>query len=268
MISIFDYNDPRTFIKKRLQEMPKQGYGHLRKLSEFVGIHTTLTSQVLSGLKSFTPEQACLVAEYFGLSDIESEYFVSLVLVERAGNQNYKKMLKQRLESLRKQSAEIVNRVQVDRILTDEQRAVFYSDWLYTAIRQLCSIEGYNSIDQIQSYLGVSRRRVKQIVDFLLLTKLCVEEKGKLKVGPKATHLESSSPWVRVHHINWREKAIGKMSDEGEDKLHFTCPLTLSKRDVTRVREKIIQFINEVNAIVDPSPSEELHCLNIDWFKI
>lgn len=42
----------------------------------------------------------------------------------------------------------------------------------------------------------------------------------------------------------------------------------LSKADSDRIREFLIEAINRVDAILEPSPSEDLMCLNIDWFRV
>ena len=44
--------------------------------------------------------------------------------------------------------------------------------------------------------------------------------------------------------------------------------MTLSHKDALKIRQMIIEFIQSVNKVVDPSPSEEIHCMNIDWFVV
>ena len=248
--------------------MPKKGYGQAKKLAQYMGVHTTLVSQALKGIKGFTPEQAALISDFLGLTDIESEYFLLLVQWDRAGNEPLRKTLKRQIENMKRKSAELVNRLQAEKKLSEENRAVFYSDWAYSAVRQITAIPGFHDLDSIASYFNFSKKHTKEIVDFLLLTGLCKEEKNRLVVGPRSTHLESTSPWVRIHHMNWRQKAMEKINDDKAGKLHYTSPLTISKKDVLKVREMIVQFLEQVDKVIEPSPSEELFCLNIDWFKV
>jgi uncharacterized protein (TIGR02147 family) len=268
MISVFEYTNYRSYISDRLQQMPKKGYGQARNLSSFLKVHTTLVSQVLKGLKSFTLEQASLASEFLGLNDMETEYFLLLVQMDRAGNESLRKNLKRQIERLREKSSELINRLKSDRVLTEERRAIFYSDWTYSAIRQLTAIPGFQSLDAISQYLRLPNRKTKDAIEFLLEVGLCVEERGKIKIGPSSTHLESTSPWVRSHHINWRQKAIESMTNDEPAKLHYTCPLTISKEDALRIREKITKLLEEFDEVLVPSPSEQLRCLNIDWFSL
>lgn len=268
MNSLFNYIDYRKFLNERLKHMPKRGHGQMRKLAAFLNVHTTLTSQIFSGSKDFTLEQASLTAEFFGLNELETEYFLTLVQLSRAGNESLKKNLKKQISNIQKKAAELVNRVPVKATLTEEQRAIFYSDWTYTTIGQLVAIKGLNTIDAISDYLDMPRNQVSKVLEFLVQSGLCLEEKGNYKIGPTRTHVESTSPWVRIHHINWRQKAIEQISREYPTKLHYTCPVTLSKSDANKIREMIIKFVESINGVVDPSESQELHCINIDWFKI
>jgi len=268
MISIYNFDSPKPFLAARFAELPKGGYGQGLKLAQHLKVHTTLVSQLLKGRKSFTLEQAALTAEFLGLTEEETDYFLLLVQLERAGNPALKRNLKRQLTAKKETSRELVHRLKSEVKLKEEERATFYSDWAYAAIRQLTALSGFDSVDKIAAHLSLSRKRTKGLVDFLLSTGLCVEKNGKLAIGPKSTHLEANSPWVRVHHINWRQKAIEKVQETGESRLHYSCPMTISASDALKIREMIVKFLETVDAVIEPSPSEELHCINVDWFRI
>lgn len=80
-------------------------------------------------------------------------------------------------------------------------------------------------------------------------------------------HVPNESPLVVKHHTNWRLKAIQKMDKREQSELFFTAPMALSKKDFAIIREKFNVVIKETINIVKDSPSEELVCLNIDFFK-
>jgi uncharacterized protein (TIGR02147 family) len=248
--------------------MPKAGYGQSRRLADALNVHTTLVSHVMKGKKAFSLEQAIGTCEFLSLSDTETEFFLILVQAERAGNMALRKHFSRQMEKLREHSKELVNRLSSKRKLTEEDRATFYSDWAYSAVRQLIAIKGYQKIEDIAEYFRLSRRRTKEIIDFLVRVQLCIEDKSGLKVGPATTHLESSSPWVRSHHVNWRQKSVESLNREDASKLHYTAPMTLSRNDAEVIREMIVKFLESVDPVVEPSPSEALYCLNIDWFEV
>lgn len=268
MVSIYNFDDAKSFLMAHFQALPKRGRGQALRLAQHLRVHTTLVSQVLGGRKVFTLEQAADVAEFVGLTEPEGEFLLLLVQRERAGGAALREALGRQIRQRREAAKQLVARLKSDVKLKEEERAVFYSDWVFSAVRQLSAIPGFDSTEKIADYLGLSRARVKEVVDFLLATGLCVERSGRLAVGPQSTHLEASSPWVRVHHGNWRQKAMERVNDGKPSQLHYSAPMTLSARDAARLREMIVKFLESVDKLVEPSPSEELHCLNIDWFRV
>jgi uncharacterized protein (TIGR02147 family) len=268
MVSVFNFKDYRAFMRAQFASMPKGGYGQARRLARALDVHTTLVSQVMQGLRPFTPEQASQACEFFALNEMETDFFLLLVQLDRAGSPSLRRNLTRQIESLQAKSKELANRLIAKGKLSEESRAIFYSSWAYSAVRQMTAISGYQSIDAIADYFGLPRTRVRDLVDFLLSVNLCKEEKGQLRIGPTSTHLESKSPWARVYHLNWRQKAVESLDAESPSKLNYTAPMTLSRRDAEQIRELISKFLETVDQVVEPSPSEELHCLNIDWFPV
>jgi uncharacterized protein (TIGR02147 family) len=268
MDSIYRFTDYRAVIRKRFEEFPKKGYGQARRLAQHLKCHTTMISQVMSGIKTLTMEQALLTAEFLGFNEQESDYFILLVQLDRAGSEALRENLRSKIERMRAHSEELVNRLVKKRDLTEDQKAIFYSDWSYAAVRQVTALGERQPASEIAARLNLPIKHVVKVLEFLIETGLCVKTAHGIKIGPSATHLESSSPWVRTHHTNWRQKAIASLNDDQKSKLHYTAPMTLSAADALRIRDKLVGLLEEVDKILDPSPVEELHCLNIDWFKL
>jgi uncharacterized protein (TIGR02147 family) len=268
MPSIFEFDNYRKFLEACLNKMPHKGYGQMTRMAEALAVHPSLISQVLKEHKGLTTDQAAGLADFLGLGELEAEYFVLLVQLERAGQETARALYRKQIRRVLDQAQSLSRRVTAESKLSESQRATFYSDWAYSAIRQASAIAGVDTVEKIQRYLGLPRRRVQALMEFLVNAGLCkISGTGRVKVGPASTHLESTSPWVRAHHTNWRQRAIHAQDGARAGNLHYTAPLTLSKRDAIVIREKLIQWIKEVNAIVDPSPSEALYCLNLDWFQ-
>lgn len=268
MIRVYDFSNYREYLAKRLKEMPNKGYGQMSELSRFIGVHTTLISQILKGHKDLTTDQAILACEFFGLSSLESEYLVLLVNHDRAGNSSARRFYKNKIQKVKEQSQNIAERVTADIKLSEEQRAVFYSDWVYSAIRQSVALPNINTIEAIAKYLDLPTEKISGCLNFLLQTGLCEVAGKKIIVGPSSTHIESSSPWVNVHHINWRNRAIHSLNSGSTADLHYTSPVTLSATDSELIKERLIQLVESFRATVDPSPSEKMYCLNLDWFHV
>jgi hypothetical protein len=97
---------------------------------------------------------------------------------------------------------------------------------------------------------------------------LIKEDGGKLRIGPTLIHLESSSPNIPRHHQNWRTRAFLRYEELGANDAAYTAPITLSKKDALEMRERVLKFISETLKLGKDSPSEELYCLCMDWFRV
>ena len=268
-MDIFESTDYKGAIRAFVTGLPRQGRGELGRLARAVRIHPTLVSQVLNGPKHLTLEQACLVADHMGLNDVECDFFLGLVELDRAGSERLKRRITVRLEILRASRLEIRNRLpKVPKPLTYEEQAVFYSDWYYCAVRLLSSVPGFNEADSIATRLGLSRTTVSKAINFLLDAGLCVTHRNTIKTGPKRTHVSNDSPFIRAHHRNWRLRCIHKLDSAEQEDMFFTAPLTISKIDAKRLHKRLLDTIAEAGSIVDPSEPEEFYCFNLDFFKV
>jgi uncharacterized protein (TIGR02147 family) len=268
MKSIYLFKSYKEFIISELSTRERGGYGQFRRLADSLGVHSTLISQVLKGPKDLTFEQAASVATYLNLSELESDYFLLLVHSARAGNQELKAILQRQITALREQGQKLSTRISKEVEISKENQAIFYSDWVYSAVRQALAIPENWSVEKLSERLNLKPKRIKEVLQFLLETGLIVQKEAAYHIGPKATHLDSSSPWAKPHHMNWRQKAMSHMAKKEENDLFITCPMTLSKADASAVHELLVQAVQKIFSNVDNSPSEQLYSLNIDWVKV
>jgi uncharacterized protein (TIGR02147 family) len=221
----------------------------------------------LNGKKDLSLEQADRLSEILNLSEQESEYFLLLVLHERAGSQNLKRKFKKRIQDAQEKSKNISSRLKVQNVLSEETKAKFYSSWLYSGVRNLTALPEMISADAIATKLDLPRELVQSIIEFLLEQGLCIQTEKGLSFGPSRTHVAADSPWVSQHHRNWRDRSIQKMLLKRSEDLYFTFPMSLSEKDAEKIRKLIPTWIEAVHAIVGPSASECVRCLNIDFFE-
>ncbi len=268
-MSIFNFNDYKKFVNDRVSQMPKQGRGEFQKIAATLNMHSTTVSHVFKGEKELTLEQAAGLCQHWGLNPQETDYFITLVELSRAGSSSLKKIFQNRIDEIKKSSTQLRNRISKDVELSDADRAKFYSQWYFSAVRLLCDIPAFRNIDAIAEHLNIPVRKANEVLQFLLQTGLVIEERGKLKLGPGRTYIEAGSSLVHRHHGNWRVKATDvypRMNIETDFAL--TSPMTISAEDALKVRELLMKSVEKILAINKPSPSEELRVLNIDWLKI
>jgi uncharacterized protein (TIGR02147 family) len=265
-MSIFNFEDYKKFLRARITALPKKGRGEIGKIAVHLRVNSTLISQIISGPKDFTLEQSQEIAAYFGLSDLEADYLLLLVQIERAGTQKLKQYYQQKRDALKKASLQIANRVQTTRTLNDQERAVFYSNWIYSAVRLFCSVGDGKSMDEIAQKFSMSRARTSEILRFLVDTGLCAQKESLYVMGSQRTHLEKGSPFLSRLHSNWRIKAIQKSDSLDDDELMFTAPFSVSRKDFSKFREDLVQVIKRFTDLAAASEAEDVACFNLDLF--
>ncbi|MGE3974699.1 MAG: TIGR02147 family protein [Bdellovibrionales bacterium] len=266
--TLFNFEDYRDFIISDLKSRPKGGHGQLSLIARSIGTSPTIVTLVLQKERHFTLEQANSYCEAFALNELEVDYFLASVHFMRAGTPSLRNRMKKKLLALREKGQNLKDRIPPSQVMNENVKAKFYSQWYYSGIRLSTSIEKYQTIEAIAERHQLPLSTVKKTVNFLLEHGFCTFENGKLNTTMKSTHLEASSELVSRHHTNWRLKAFDRIDRVSDAELFFTSPVSISVKDVHVIRELLVENIENVFKIVDPSPSEELACLNIDWFLV
>ncbi len=268
-MSIFKNSNYKSFLNYYIAHLPKKGRGEMSKISQFLGVSSTLLSQILSGDKNFSLEQAKGVTEYLGLPEIEADYFILLVHHERAGTTSLKDYYNKKLTAVREKALKVSERVSPSRSLNDQERSVFYSSHLYVAIWLFTSIgDKGKTIDEIMQHFDLPRIKVLEVIKFLHQTHLCIENAGRYKVGTQSTHVEKGSPYLTHHYRNWRIRSIQQSETLSDEELMYTAAVSLSHKDFEILREEMVGFIKTFLKRTHESPAEDIAYFNLDFLWI
>jgi uncharacterized protein (TIGR02147 family) len=266
---IFTYDDFRSYLKARIKALPKNGHGEAKRMAAHLKVSSTFMSHVLSGSKQLSQEQTSSLSIYLGHSDLETEYFFYLVQIERAGNQSLKKFFQKKMDEIKEKSHNLADRVKFKKDLTDEQKSIFYSSPLYSAVHLFTSIKEKGvTLEEIQSRFNIDRAKVSEVLKFLKETSLCEQVGNAYKMGTQSTHLSAHSPHIVKHHTNWRLRAIEASEDLSTNELMYTVNVSLSKKDFEKLREEMVTNIQKFLETVYESPAEDIATFNMDWFWI
>lgn len=268
-MSIFEFRDYRIYLKSYIRQLPRKGRGELSKISKHLKVNTTLLSQIMSGLRDFNQEQACSLSAYMAHTDLEMDYFSLMVQLQRAGTAELKKYLEKKLGSIKTEALQLSKRISHEKKLSDQERAIFYSSWIYSAIHLFTSIrERGVTLEEISSEFHFTKQKTVEIMQFLIAAGLCIEVSGRYSMGVQSTFVDKGSPYLLKHHSNWRVKAIQKSETLAENELMYSGQFSLSKKDFEVLRERLTEFLKEANKIVKDSKAEDIAALNVDWFWI
>jgi uncharacterized protein (TIGR02147 family) len=267
MVSVFNYSGYRLYLKDWLKEAKAKRISNLTQLATIAQVHPTFLSQVLSNLKELSLEQAANLSAHFEHTPLERDYFFTLIQWERAGSQPLKQYWAAKKSELEQQKNRLGQRFDGHKELSQEERAIFYSSWLYSAIRVSCDIQGGLTLEDVAARFRLPREKAEEYLTFLAHTGLIVERNGRYQMGEKHVHVPNESPLVVRHHTNWRLQALQSMERRERDELFFTAPMSISVKDFEKIREKLNVFIKETIGIAKDSEAENLVCLAIDFYR-
>jgi uncharacterized protein (TIGR02147 family) len=267
-MNIYQFTDYKRYMVSRIESDPALGRGSVKKIAEFLRVHPSLISQILKGQKDFSPEQARDVAAFLGMDDAATEYFMCLVDIERAGTSKLKSFLlgkRDRLISVASQrpthnpnNPSASNKANVERL---------NSNWFYPAVCLLCQIPKYQSVSALARYLHLPTAVIDEAVDTLVQLGLVIADGDRIVASP--VPLESSQFLdARRFHMNWRLKAIDRINTNLENDRFITLPVALSTDDRRRLKQIVIDFVEQIRQSNDPGNADDLSVLTIDMFGL
>ncbi len=266
-MDIYSYDDYKKYVNEWILSQAKSGYGEYKRLAASLNVSTTMVSQVFKGDKHLNLEMANEVCEFLNLSSQEVDFFFLLVEYQRAGTYKLKQRLYKRVIESRAHAQDLQKRLKKSNVLTEEMKSIFYSSWMYAGVSNLAAIPEYNHASEIAERLGMPKNLIAKVIEFLIQTNICIQNEGQLDVGTARTHVAFDSPHVNKHHQNWRMMGLQKMQMKRESDFFLTFPMSLSRETALQIREELPAFVQKIDKLVGPSPSETVQCLNIDWFE-
>lgn len=225
-------------------------------------------SQVLAGKAQLTLDHASGLSDFWMLSDLETQYFLTLTELSRAGTQGLKKKLEGRLTWLRNQHDSNSRRVEPEPA-SPEKAMHYYLDWSTAAIHILLTIPGFNDPKIIAKKLGIDEQRVFKSLAILSDLGIVSQNGKSWSLHSKHLHVSRENLFVSLHHRNWRDKAKEViLADKTPNNYHFTSVHTLAKSDFEKIREMIQAAVANTQTIIHDSNEEILGGLTVDWFEI
>lgn len=266
-MAIWNFRSYRDYLLSKFDQEGSRS-GLRKRLAEALPVHTTYVSQVLSGRADFSLEQGEVINSFFEHSEDEGEYFILLLLQDRAGTPKLRARFEKKIDALLEERTLIRKRLKAEGTISQEAREKFYSSTLYGAIHVLSALKDSNTVEALAEKLRQPRAKIQAMVDFMLGLGVIKEQRGHLAPGPRHVHLGGDSTLISKHHSNWRLHALGHLQFHDPNDLHYSACLTLSRKDVEKIRESILSNLKSNVDVISSSPEEVAYVMNIDFYKM
>jgi len=272
MSQIFGYIDYQGFLKDWIESRAKKGRGIRRDLALHLGIIRGQLTRVLKKDIHLTLDQAGKAISFLELSKLEGHYFFGLVELARAGNNETRHLIKERLREIKKKGATLESLPQAEKYqFSQEDLSTYYENWYYTVIEILTQIPKYQTVTAISEYLNLPKSRVLNVLNFLI-EKGIIKKEGLKYIRDLSFKFEKfptkGYTFIKANTTNWRNRALASLDQKEENNLNLTLVFSLAEKDIPRIKDFLTEKVKELYNSVEDSPREEIQCLCIDFFKV
>lgn len=264
--SVFTHTSYKDCINHLLLVTESQDRGQKSALARSMGCQPAYLSRALNGDGDLNLEQVEAATRFFILNAAESHYLMALLGENRAGTQELKKYWKRRLKEAKAENSELKGRLDLDDVLSVEQAFTYYGSWYISAIHVATSLEHVQTLSALAEYFSLTEETVRSALAFLIDAGLVEKSDGRYKMTDRNIHLPRKSSMVDKHHINWKLKSLETMNSK--DAIRYTGVVTLSAQAAEKMKELILQSVQEARTIVRESEEEILGCYSFEFFEV
>lgn len=268
MTNVFEYTEYREFLLVMV-EGHRERRGTNVQLAKAMDCQAAYFSQVLSGKAELTEDQGLKLCQYLKMSALETEYFLVILRQARAATQVLVQYLEEKRKEILHLHNEIEGRIASDKNSQIDEMNIYYSSsWIPSVIHVATSCEAYQSVEAIAKRVGLE----KPVIEFHLKTLekygLVKFEKSHWVYQGKSTHFVKGSLLDQAFQMSRRLLAMNSLLARDTHDIHYSVVFSMNERTAKKVRELFLSSIENLHKIAEPSPSEEIYTLCLDYFKV
>jgi hypothetical protein len=263
--SIYDHEDYREYLIERL-DSAEFGRGARQKLASYIGCQPSFVSQVLAGRNELSLEHAHKINFFLNHGNEESQCFILMNLLSKAGSFELQKFLREQLNRIKEnqmQVHKVVNKAELHK----DDLLYYYTNWLCVSMHMLAAVPKYQSAKVMQEKLGASDTEMLETINFLSRTGLLEVHGGVIKVGEAHLHLKKTSPYAQSATILTRLKVLEKLRLSDSHAINYTSNFTISKNAYDSLRRRILDFIVELDEHIQRDDPEAFCTLVLDLIE-
>lgn len=270
---IFYEDDYRNVLDLKVKN--EGGFrGYRSQMARAAGCQPAYLSQVLARSVHLTLEQAAGLSDFWGFTELEADYFLTLTQLGRSGTESLRVKVLKRLKNLRAKSTASSDLKSDDKEsrkanMTEDQAVKYYSSWVPSAVHMSLSLGENINVTKLSEKLRVREEVVHSALLNLEAAGVVTKEKNKYRVLTKYVHVSDSSLYSPMHHRNWREKSKDYFSHGLlNNNFHYTAVCSLDKNAFFEIRKILDETKVNAERSVFNSKESSIACLNIDLFEI
>lgn len=262
---IFEMTDYRNFLQLELKKRCDANANYsLRAFAGKLKVPASTLSEVLNRKAGLSLAKAKQISANLNLSDIEQDYFVTLVESFHARSKRDRELAKIRLLKLQKTRAKKL----------DAGTWQVISNWYHAGILELSKVQGFQSEPQwIAKTLGISPKEARQACDRLL--RLGILRLDGKNLRPTGLWLlkspeEIPSDTIKQFHVTLLKKAAEEIYKQPIDRRNYSSLLmAISNEKLPEAKKLIAEFNQKLSTLMtSASDRDSLYCFSTQLFRV
>lgn len=262
---IFEISDYREILqmelKKRCDANPSYS---LRAFAGKLLLPASSLSEILNNKAGLSLAKAKIIAAKLNFTDVEQDYFVTLVECAHARSKRDRELAKIRLLKF--------NQIVDKNIDIDTWK--FIAEWYHVGILELSKVKGFKSEPRwIGAKLGITAKEARAACDRLLRLGILRTERGNLK--PTGRWLLTSpdeipSESIKQFHLNLLRKASSAVYEQTiEQRNYSSLVMAIDTEKLPEAKKMIQEFNRKLNTLMTASTDRKsLYCFGTQLFRV
>ena len=269
MKNILEYEEYQKYLIDWIESKPKKGRGLKAAMADFLNIPRVQISKVLNHYTHLTLAQAAKLISYLDLSEIEGNYFYSLVDMARAGGVEQRELIGKRLDNLKDQWQTPTRAGIEKKTHTLEEMEIYFSSYLYGAMDLITSLEKYKTPTAISQYFNISKKKTLEILSFLVKIGALKKKGDKFIPTGELEWLELPKNINKINITNWRNRAIASLDYDEEVNNHQTMNFTVNRKAIPKIKKHIFDSMLDMSDKYLKEGNTDMICaICVDLFEI
>jgi uncharacterized protein (TIGR02147 family) len=268
-MTIFHFDNYKELLSHKVNDKRNER-GYMSKLAQFAGIHSSFLSQVLRGQVNLSSDQALAFCEFWDFDESETDYFLTLVQMERAGTAKLRQKLRKDLVRMRHENQHMrlhsPKESIPDKDLTLDQSHFIWSDWYHVAVLEALHIPELRTAEALANHFCLPLSLVQQVLEKAACLNLATRTGDRWTA--ENVHIKDIGAPSRMFHVSTRQRANFKMSElDKTTQHHYTLVQAIAREDIHKIKLILDEALIHVND-TRVSQKEEVVCLCLDFFRM
>lgn len=268
MVNIFEYKDYREFLTHLTSNRSARGQTKA-ELARSMGCQAAYLSQVLGSKADLTEDHGVKMCQALNFSDTETEYFLLILRLSRAGTKTLSEYLEQKRLALKKQYSEVDSRITAVKKSPNDQIQLYYcSSWIPSVVHAATSCPHYQTAQAIAERLALSKQIVEKHLETLEKYQLIKFSEGKWIHSGNSIHFPKNSLMDATFQLNQRLLGLNSINRRQPEDVHYSMVFPANKETASKFRELFLNTIEKIHKDAASADSEDVYAISMDFFKV